>query len=146
MTPREVDWRTVRARLRRMRELLDRLTALGPVDAARLEAEPVTALAVERILTLLVDLAFAANSHLAVARLHRAPDSYAESFSLAAAAGVVDPALATRLRPSAGLRNVLVHQYLDVDPEQVAAAVPLALELYDAYVRQVAGYLDRHAD
>lgn len=31
--------------------------------AARLAAEPVTALAVERILTLLVDLAFACSSH-----------------------------------------------------------------------------------
>jgi hypothetical protein len=40
MTPREIDWRTVRAKLRRIRELLDQLDALGPVDAARLDAEP----------------------------------------------------------------------------------------------------------
>jgi uncharacterized protein YutE (UPF0331/DUF86 family) len=146
MTPREIDWRTVGAKLRRIRELLDQLDGLGPVDIARLNSEPVTALAVERILTLLVDLAFASNSHVAVARLGRAPDSYAESFALAAQAGMIDDALAAALRPSVGLRNVLVHNYLDIDRERVAAAVPLAVEQYGAYVRQVAAFLQTHAD
>jgi len=31
--------------------------------------------------------------------------------------GVIDAELAGRLRSSAGLRNILVHAYLDVDPE-----------------------------
>lgn len=146
MTPRDIDWRTVRAKLRRIRELLDQLAGLGPVDAGRLSAEPVTALAIERILTLLVDLAFASNSHVVVARLGRAPDSYAESFTLAARAGLIDADLAASLRPSVGLRNVLVHSYLDVDPAYVVAAVPLALEQYGAYVQQVATYLQAHAD
>jgi uncharacterized protein YutE (UPF0331/DUF86 family) len=141
MTPPAVDWRSVRAKLRRIRELLDELAALGPVDRARLAAEPVTALAVERVLTLVVDLAFACNSHLAVALLDRAPDSYAESFDLAADAGLVDRALATRLRPSVGLGNGLVQAYLDVDQDVVVAAVPLAVEQYGEYVRQVAGFV-----
>lgn len=146
MTPREIDWRTLRSKLRRCRELLDQLAELGPVDTARLAAEPVTALAIERILTLLVDLAFASNSHVAAARLGRAPDSYAESFTLAARTGMIDGELAAALRPSAGLRNVLVHNYLDVDPARVAAAVPLALEQYGAYVRQVAAFLQASTD
>ncbi len=145
MTPRTVDWRTLRARLRRSRKLLDQLVDLGTVDMARLRAEPLTALAVERILTLLVDLAFAVNSHVSVARLGRAPDSYPESFALAAQSGVISSELAADLRPSVGLRNVLVHNYLDVDRERVAAAVPLAVEQYGEYVRQVAGFLDEHA-
>lgn len=45
--------------------------------------------------------------------------------------------------PSAGLRNVLVHAYVDVDSAVVARAVPLALEHYGAYVRQVAQTLKR---
>lgn len=124
-----------------MRELLDRLAELGPVDVERLRAEPITALAVERVLTLLVDLAFATNSHVAASRLGRVPESYAASFDLAVEAGLLDAELATLLRPSAGLRNVLVHAYVDVDPQAVVRAVPLALEQYGAYVRQVAAVL-----
>jgi uncharacterized protein YutE (UPF0331/DUF86 family) len=141
MTPRSIDWRSVRAKLRRIRELLDRLTELGPIDTARMAAEPVTALAVERILTVVVDLAFACNSHVVVATLNRAPDTYAESFSLAADAGMLSRDLAAALAPSVGLRNVLVHAYLDVDRDRVAAAVPLAVEQYGRYVRQVAAFV-----
>lgn len=141
VTPRAVDWRSLRAKLRRMRELLDQLVVLGPVDPERLAAEPLTALAVERILTLLVDLAFASNSHVAVGLLGRAPDTYAESFALAAEAGMIDGELAAVLRPSVGMRNVLVHNYLDADQARVALAVPLAVEQYGDYVRQVATFL-----
>lgn len=145
MTPQVVDWRSVKAKLRRIRELLNHLVDFGPVSAERLADEPVTALAVERILTLLVDLAFAINSHLAVGLLGRAPDTYAESFTLAAETGVIDAALATALRPSAGMRNVLVHNYLAVDQELVAGAVGIAVEQYAEYVRQVAGFLATRA-
>lgn len=145
MTPPAVDWRALHAKLRRLQDLLDQLQSIGPVGAARLEAEPVTALAVERILTLLVDLAFSCNSHVCVARLGRAPDTYAASFALAADAGMIDSALSTALRPSAGLRNVLVHEYVDIDRSLVAAAVPLALRGYSEYVRQVARFLTSHA-
>jgi uncharacterized protein YutE (UPF0331/DUF86 family) len=145
VTPPEVDWRALHAKVRRMRDLLDQLADVLPVDSARLSAEPLTALAVERILTLLVDLAFACNSHVVVARVGRAPESYADSFALAAEAGMIDTALAAALRPSAGLRNVLVHEYVAVDRERVAEAVPLALDQYGEYVRQVARFL-RAAD
>lgn len=74
------------------------------------------------------------------ALLARAPDDYTESFDRAADAGLIDRELAKALRPSVGLRNVLVHAYLDVDRDIVAAAVPLAIEQYGAYVRQAATF------
>ncbi len=101
MTPRPLDWRSVRAKLRKIEQLLDALEAMAPVTAD-------------------------------------APDTYAESFDAIADAGVVDRDLAAALVPSAKMRNVLVHAYLDVDHEIVAAAVPLALAQYRSYTRQVA--------
>ncbi len=145
MTPRTIDWRSVRAKLRRIRGLHDQLEAFGPIEAHRLRVEPVTALAVERILTLLVDLAFAGNSHISVAVLGRAPDTYGESFTLAANTGMITHELAAALRPSAGMRNVLVHDYLETDQNLVAAAVPLAVVQYGEYVRQVARFIQSRA-
>lgn len=145
MTPRKIDWRSVRAKLRTIRELLDALTDLGIVGRSRLDAEPLTALAVERILCLVVELAFSCNGHVAVGLLGRAPDTYRESFELAADAGLIDADLAQALRPSAGLRNVLVHAYLDIDRDIVAAAVPVMIELYGEYVRQAAAFARERA-
>ncbi|MGH4026557.1 MAG: type VII toxin-antitoxin system HepT family RNase toxin [Pseudonocardiaceae bacterium] len=126
--------------------MLDDLRDLGPFDAERLGTHRLATLAAERILTLVVDLAFATNSHVAVAVLRQAPQTYTDSFTLAAEAKMIDRDLADALLPSAGMRNVLVHNYLDIDYQQVATAIPLAIEQYSEYVRQVARWLRERAE
>lgn len=138
MTAAPVDLAMVTAKLRLMHDLLDDLTASGEVTATRLAQDRMFRHAVERILTQLVDLAVSVNSHVAAARLGRAPTSYRESFAQAAQAGVIGTELAARLAPAAGLRNVLVHEYTDVDVQLVAAAVPAALRDFGAYIAEVA--------
>lgn len=138
MTPAALDPGMVVGKLRLMRDLLDDLGAVGEVTAARLGADRMLRHAVERILTQLVDLAVSVNSHVVSARLGRAPTSYRESFGQAALAGMIGTELAARLAPAAGLRNVLVHEYTDVDLQQVAVAVPTALRDFSAYVAEVA--------
>jgi uncharacterized protein YutE (UPF0331/DUF86 family) len=133
-----VDAALVQAKLHAMRELLDDLDAAGPVDAERLTDDRMLRHAVERILTQLVELAAAVNGHLAVGRLGRGAATYRESFALAAEAGAVPIDLAERLAPSAGLRNVLVHEYAQVDLALVSRGVELARTDYRTYVREVA--------
>lgn len=135
------DGRAIRARLRRIRELLTWLADLGPIDPPRMFDEPAIALAVERILILLVDLALACNTEVAKSILGRAPTTYEESFDLAAQAGMITPALAAQLRPSAAMRNTLVHHCLDVDQAQVAMAVPRVPGQYGEYTAQVAAFV-----
>lgn len=55
--------------------------------------------------------------------------------------GMLDADLAQRLAPSAGLRNAVVHDYLDIDLGLLAKAVPEALEDYAAFVRQASTWL-----
>lgn len=141
MTPRRLDWRAVEPKLRRIDELLRTLEKWGPFDERRLREDEIHALAVERIRTLVVDLAFAVNGHVSAAVLGHAPNSYAESFGLAADAGLITRELAVALVPSAGTRNVLVHGYLEVDHGQIAAAIPTAVRDYGEYVRQAAGWI-----
>lgn len=141
MTPKRLDWRSLERKLATMRRLLGQLESLGLVNLARLEAEPLTALAVERILILLVDLAYTVNGHVGAAVVGEAPETYAASFALAAKAGLIDEELAARLAPSAGMRSILVHAYLEVDQRIVAAAIPRALADYAEYVRQAARWL-----
>lgn len=141
MKPPILDWRSVRAKLRRIEDLLETLQSLGKFDAERLRHDLVPTLAAERILTLVVETAFSTNSHVAVTVLRRAPDSYAESFNLAAKTGMIGTDLADLLIPSAKLRNMLVHDYGDVDLERLASAIPLAIEQYGRYVREAAKWL-----
>lgn len=143
MTPPAFDADTVGRRLRLLREALDDLDELRGVDAPRLRSERLTRAAAERLVQVVADLALDVNAHIAVAVLGRAPETGRSSFALAAEAGALDPALAERLAPAAGLRNVLVHRYTDIDVAIVAQAVGEVLDGFPDYVRQVAAFLER---
>jgi len=40
------------------------------------------------------------------------------------------------------MRNILVHQYKDIDNWLVFAAIPKALDQYPLYVQQITAYID----
>ena len=133
-----LDGDTVVLRLGIMNDLLGDLESIGGVDAARLRSDRITRHAVERILTRLVELGVSINSHVAAAMTGSVPGTYRESFLAAADAGFISADLAERLAPSAGLRNILTHAYVEVDLDLVAAAVQTAIVDYRAYVGAVA--------
>lgn len=141
MTPPSLDAEVVQVRLARIRQLLGDLRDIGEVTVDRLDGEAVVRYAVERVLTAVVDLAVSVNAHIAGAVNGEGPLQYAESFRAATSAGAIPADLAEELAPSAGMRNLLVHQYLDVDPARVAEAAALAPAAYDRYVQAVAAFL-----
>ena len=143
MTAPQLEPEVVQRRLRELRVQLDRLDELGEVDAERLRGDWILAAAVERVLTTLVELALDVNAHVAVADGRLPPEDYRTSFFRAADAGWLAHELAERLAPSAGMRNVLVHRYLDIDYEQVATAVRAARSAYREYVRALSQELRR---
>lgn len=141
MTPPTLDFGVVQSRLSLIGQLLDDLERAGEVTVARLTSDRMLRHAVERILSQIVELAVSVNSHVSSAILARAPKNYRESFDLACSAGVLEPQLAERLKPSVGLRNVPAHENVEVDLAAVAAATHLALADYHDYVRSVSSWL-----
>lgn len=138
-----VSVKLVQERLRLISSFLEDLDLVGDVDEARLQSDRIVRHAVERILTQLVDLAVSVNGHISAAVSGNAPGTYRESYHAhaAAKAGAITPQLAAELAPSAGLRNILTHEYVAVDLSILAGAVPMARRLYKEYVRQVAAFL-----
>lgn len=143
MTP-GLDRGSIEHRLITMRKSLGQLDSLGPVGRARLESDPETGLVVERILALLVDLAFAINRGVSAVVLGEDPQTPAASFGAAEKVGMIDAELAAALAPPDGPHNVLVQLYLDTEPEEVTAVVSAARSEYWEYVRQVADWISAH--
>lgn len=141
MTPRPFSSEVVTMRLTLMQELLDDIDEVGPVDVDRLATDRITRRALERILTQLVDLAIDVNTHIATTHGGPLTTEYRASFDAVVQVGALETGLAERLKPSVGLRNVLVHEYLATDPERLAASVPLARAGYGDYVRRIAAWL-----
>lgn len=146
MTPREFNADIVWARLRQLRRMLDDLQSYGRIDVETLEADSRTRYAVERILTQVAETAVAVNAHLGASLLGRVRTGYATSFDLAVDVGALSKETAERIKPSAGTRNVLVHQYFDVDYHKVAEAARRAPQDYGSYVNEVSAFLLRREE
>ena len=137
----DIDKAVVQERLASMRMLLSDLKQVGEVTVELLERDRIIRHAVERIVTQLVDLSVSVNSHIAASKLGNVPATYRESFGTIAKAGVITPELAAELAPSAGLRNILTHEYVAVDVTILARSVPLVADVYRRYIVAVARYL-----
>lgn len=142
MTPAGLDVASVGRRLRFLQDTLDDLEHLRGTTAGDLRADSVTRGATERFLQVAVDLAIDINAHVAVARVGRAPDTGRSSFAAMAEAGAISSELAEELASAAGLRNVLVHRYVDIDPAKVADAIAPVLDGFGEYVISVAATIE----
>lgn len=99
-------------------------------------------LIVERLLQLMVEAATDINTYFLV-QLHQiSPSTYFDSFLEAGRQGIITPEFAAELAQSVGMRNILVHQYKDIDNQIVFGAIPKALEQYPLYMQQITAYLD----
>lgn len=141
MTPAKLDHEAIGRRLRLLEETLSSLEALRDVTPDQLGSEPLTRAAAERLLQVVVDLAFDINAHLVVTVLGHAPETGRQSFLDLADCGVLSTDEARRLAPSAGLRNVLVHHYVGVRLDLVADAVRETLRLFPDYSAAVARFV-----
>lgn len=120
-------------KLRRLSIYLADLTKHAGRTAAHIAEDPY---AVERLLELLVQVSVDILSHL-LAEDGVSPDSYRATFELAGEHGLLPIELTTRLARAAGLRNILVHLYEDIDYDIVATSIGPALEDFGELIRQL---------
>lgn len=120
-------------KLRRLSIYLDGLTMHNGRTAEDISADPY---AVERLLELLVQVSVDILSHL-LAESGVSPASYRETFELAGEHGLLPTELTGRLARAAGLRNILVHLYEEIDYDIVAASIRPALEDFGELIRQL---------
>lgn len=99
--------------------------------------------AVERLIQLIVDVAVDINTHMVVDAGHPAPNDSRSSFLGVERLGVLPSQVVKDIAPSVGERNIIVHQYDDLDDEIIHASIGQTLRLYREYVRYVLQYLEK---
>lgn len=85
-----------------------------------------------------------ANHIIATDRL-RSPHDYKDTFKVLNEAGVLPDDLTRTMRELAGLRNLLVHLYWDVDDGMLYEGIRSELADFESYVSHILAYLDRQA-
>jgi uncharacterized protein YutE (UPF0331/DUF86 family) len=132
-------------KIKLIQEDLARLEPLGHLAFNELAKDSVSYAATERMLERIVTRAIDLNRHV-IAELgvgNEKVRTYEETFSALAVLGVYPPDFAALIAPSAGLRNILVHEYDEIDPKKVYVSVGKALEQYSRYCDFLLKFLDK---
>ena len=138
----------VERKLQLIAEELGRLSGFADVSFEDLVSDPIRLAAVERILERIVLRAVDVNEHIISSLATGAEEkatrlTYRETFLKLPDYRACSRDLAERIAPSAGLRNILVHEYNDVDHRIVHGSIRRTLEDYTEYVTSLQGFLAR---
>jgi uncharacterized protein YutE (UPF0331/DUF86 family) len=102
-------------RLDALDDYLRKLTAFQGVDRDEFVREPAMFDLAERYLHLVVECVLDLANHYIADRGLPAPATNRDSFTTLEQAGELPAVVAENMRQWAGLRNILVHQYLNID-------------------------------
>jgi uncharacterized protein YutE (UPF0331/DUF86 family) len=122
------------------------LRALEPLARHPVEeylASPTDEVLAERYLEPIIGRMIDINYHLVTEAGQPPPRDYFDSFTQLARIGVLPAAFARRIAASAGLRNRLVHEYDEIDPERVFEGVQAAVHDVPEYLRHVERHLQK---
>lgn len=135
-----VDAESIATRLDRLTPLLEELEEIRAAGRDAYMAEFRSRLAADHAIQLSIQICIDVGAHLIAELGLEAPSDYRGIFKSLRPAGL-DAELAQRLADAAGMRNVLVHDYLEVDDEAVWGALGRLDDL-----RQFAAFAQRQLE
>lgn len=128
-------------KLEQIGKLLDDLERLLSKPFRDFENGTVNLRAAERNFQLIVDLASDINTQILLEKGEKTPDSYRQSFVIAGKIGALPGKLAEKLSISAGLRNVLVHEYdFEEDSKKFYDSAKVFAPAYRDYIKEIYKY------
>jgi len=140
-----IDIDLVRRKLSRLNMYLDKLKPITELSFSEYSSDFYRKTSAERQIQLIVEYASFINTHVIIESKERPPEDYRSSFIRAAEVGLIDHELADRLKGSGGMRNIIVHEYMDVDDKKIYEILPAAISDFKEYIRQVDDFLDKLA-
>lgn len=117
----------VLARLAHLGDVLVQLERLQALAASR-RADPLYELAAERAIHVAIEAILDVGHHVLAGRGEAIPQTYRDVVPALVKIAVITANLGARLDGIAGMRNILVHDYVDVDAKYVWAVVDERLD------------------
>jgi uncharacterized protein YutE (UPF0331/DUF86 family) len=141
MTPVQRDEHLVRRHLAALDGALVQLRRHAGRPLAMLKTDLDEQWAIERGLQICAQNCIDIATHLAASAGHNLTD-YTSAIDALVPMKILDPAFATRFRVMAGLRNLLVHGYLEVDLSRLHQLVNERLGDFEEFAARIRGSLD----
>lgn len=123
---------------------LERLKTFEHLTIEEIAKDPGDHAACERYLERLIGRAIDINRHIIAEKgdVTLGTMKYRDTFLTLARLEVYPEEFAEKIAPSAGLRNALVHDYNDIDPEMLQKSIGQAIQEYNEYAKHILEFLE----
>jgi uncharacterized protein YutE (UPF0331/DUF86 family)/predicted nucleotidyltransferase len=135
--------RSLEGRLRRLQTVVRRLRRYRDLGADGIVGNEDLEWAVERGLHLGCEIVLDVGNHILASAFSRTTETYEQILDALHAEAVISAELRAELAGLGGFRNVLVHDYLDLDMDRVLAALDAAPDRLARFAAEVHAWLSR---
>ena len=133
----------VRKKLKGMHFDINALRALTEDAVQNITEDEERMTLAERRLERTINRAIDINLHIIRAAGSPAPDDYTQSFLSLVSLNVISKELADNLAPAAGARNMLVHDYDEIEEQPFLSSVKHAISFFPEYMKSIEEYLTK---
>jgi len=141
-----IDGEYVKARLVRLREYIQLLDDLRPIEHAKFKSDPKLYGLAQWYLQQAVELLFGTGAYLVMALALPKPEQYHDILDAVAGRGIIERPLAYRLEHLANLRNLLAYDREQTDINDVYGQIQTRIPDLRAFADQVERFLGAGAD
>lgn len=138
-----LDRETIERRLRKLEENLSLLRELQGVEAAEFLNDPKTRLYAAHLLQTAIQCVIDVGLHLVAGLNLGRVDRYSDIPRVLAENRIIPSELSQKLKRMIGLRNILVHEYLEVDYGALYQFIKTELRDFEEFAAAVTGLLER---
>ena len=132
-----VDQDKVEGLIRHLRQYLMYLRQLASLTSAEFLADPHAVGSARYYLTVTIEACLDIAGHLIASEGLRAPRDYKDTFRVLNEAGILPDDMTSTMQALAGLRNLLVHVYWDVDDTMIHESLRSELGDFERFVTHI---------
>ena len=132
-----IDQTILNTRISRIRKLLSRLQTIVDMNSSEFEQDLDSQLITERGLQVIAQAILDIGNHLIAHHGWGKPESYRQVITILAQNKIIPQKYQTELEGLASLRNILVHDYLAIDPNLLYQDLQSGLGAIEVFIREV---------
>jgi len=140
-----IDQEIIDSRLEKIRANLVDLKTMAKLTAKDFLSDSIKISAAERNLQISIEAMLDIGNHIIAEKGFEQPTEYRDIFLVLGKRGVFSGSFTEKLVEMAGLRNRLVHVYMDIDPKQIYEFLTRDLGDFDAFVKQILIYCNKES-
>ena len=126
-----------------MKKYVGLLAGYGRKSKEEIAEDPTLRGAVERYLQLSIEIVLEIGEMIIAAEGLKKPETYREVIETLGESGVLERRFVEKFAPIAGLRNILIHRYDEIDIDELYGHLKHDLGDFDSFAKQVAAYVGR---